>query len=302
MRYILKKFVLLVVLSVFFLNGFSLPTIFASPVAPSVSPRFKSAIKGFYRDRFVSPTGIFIDREHDEIYVADSGRGEVFIFDTSGTPLFRLGRSSGITLPLDVAVSGDRIYVSQEGRPYVDILDQRGEPAGRLTMGDTPFLPGRMDTDDEGNLYVINKKLGVCHVFDRDGKFLRTIGEDLTSLAGVGVGRDRVYLITPFYRRGRVIHVYGKDGAYIRSFEGIEAEGGTLVLPTAAKVDPFGNLWVVDSLRGVSIYDKEGNKINAFGWAGPVYERLLFPVDIDFDGRGMIYFVDKENKRISVFK
>jgi len=86
------------------------------------------------------------------------------------------------------------------------------------------------------------------------------------------------------------------------SFEGIEGTGGTLGLPVSAKVDPSGNLWIADSLKGVIIYDRDGKKAAAFGRGGASFDRLDFPVDVDFGGDGMIYIVDKERKSLRVFK
>lgn len=270
---------------------------------PALSPRFKSSIEGFYKEPFDNLSGVFVDREHGEVYVADTGRGEVFIFAIDGTPVFRLGRSSGISSPLDVVTKKDRIYVSEEGKPYIGIFNVRGNPVGRLAPPEPmPFLPGKLDVDDEGNIYAVNKKTAECVVFGADDKFAGTIGEGLNSLAAVAAGADRVYLITPFFL-GHAIHAYAKNGEHIMSFEGTEGRGGALSLPSAAKVAPDGNVWVVDSLRGVYIYDRNGARLASFD--EEVYQkkgRLLFQVDIDFDDSGMIYILDREKKRLSVFK
>ena len=276
---------------------------YAPSFAQSLSPRFKSSIDGFYNDPFLGPMGLFIDRINNEVYVVDTEKEEVYVFDASGTPLFKFGSSGGIASPVDVAVSKDLIYVSQEGKPYVEIFNLRGEGVGKLLPPKGEFFPGRMDIDEEGNVYVVNRKLGECYVFDGKGNFLRTIGKGLFSLSGVAVegGGDRVYLIAPFYG-GRVVHVYDKKGGHIMSFEGIEERGGTLGLPVSAKVDPSGNLWIADSLKGIIVYDKDGKKIASLGGGGPSAGRLQFPVDIDFDGEGMIYIMDKERKSLRIFK
>ncbi|MBI5560640.1 MAG: hypothetical protein HY883_05140 [Deltaproteobacteria bacterium] len=272
-----------------------------------MSPRFRSSINGFYNDLFEGPMGLFVDRSNNEVYVVDIERGEVFIYDTSGTPLFRFGGAGGIASPIDVAVYEGRLYLSEEGKAYVGVFDFRGMPAGKLSMPPgKEFLPGRMDVDENGGVYVVNRALGECDVFDKGGGFLRAIGKDLFSLSGVAVGGDMVYLITPFYT-GNAIHAYRKSSEHVASFEAIEGRGGTLGLPSSAKVDPGGNLWVVDSLKGIIIYGFDGGKIGgrkigAFGQEGPSGGTLEFPVDIDFSSDGMIYIIDKEGKRLVVFK
>ena len=274
---------------------------YAPSFAQSLSPRFKSSIDGFYNDPFLGPMGLFIDRINNEVYVVDTEKEEVYVFDASGTPLFKFGSSGGIASPVDVAVSKDLIYVSQEGKPYVEIFNLRGEGVGKLLPPKGEFFPGRMDIDEEGNVYVVNKKLGECYVYNSEGGFVRTVGHELFSLSGVAAGKDRVYLLAPFYS-GRVVHVYSKTGSHIMSFEGIENRGGTLGLPVSAKVDESGNLWIADSLKGIIVYDRDGKKAAAFGRGGASFDRLDFPVDVDFGSDGMIYIVDKERKGLRVFK
>jgi DNA-binding beta-propeller fold protein YncE len=264
------------------------------------SPRFKFAIVEFFDDPFDTPVGIFVDREHGEVFIADSGRGEVFLFDTEGTPIHRFGKHSNIINPLDIVVRNDRIYVSQEGNPYIDVLSFTGKPMKRLAPLKIPFYPGKMDIDEDGNIYVVNKARIECVVFDKEDRFVGTIGKGLTSISGVAVSVDRVYLLTPF--DPRVIQVYDKSGGFIGAFEGVEGAGGRLGLPVSAKVDGEGRLWLADAMRGVFIYDKNAKRLGGFGWSGPSIELLSFPVDIDFDSENKVYIIEKAKKRASVFE
>jgi DNA-binding beta-propeller fold protein YncE len=263
-------------------------------------PRFMFSIDRFFDDRFDVPVGIFVDRENGELYVTDSGREEVLLFDSRGTPIHRFGKSSGITNPIDVVVKNDRIYVSQQANPYIDILSFTGEPVGRLAPLEIPFYPGKMDIDKEGNIYVVNTARNNCVVFDNEDRFAGTIGEGYRSISGVAASSDRVYLLTP--AEAHSVQVYAKSGEFITAFEGIEGKGGKLGLPSSAKVDKQGRLWIADALRGVFIYDKNFKRIGGFGWFGPVKGALVFPVDIDFDGKNSVYILEKANKRVSVFK
>ncbi len=272
---------------------------------PSTSPRLKFTIKGFFSDNFLNPLGIFIDKERNEVYVVDNERDEIFIFDQKGTPIFRFGRKAGkrlLSTPIDLVVRGDLIYVTQEGKPYVEVFDQRGNSVKKIEFPGKSFAPGRIDIDHDGNIYVVNKRLGECYVLGTQDKVVRTIGQGLTSLSGVAVGSDVIYLITPFPSHTRVINVYTLRGEMIGSFEQIDSRGGTLILPVAGKVDSQENLWLVDSLKGIQIYDANYKKFSYFGRLETRKEMLRHPVDIDFSLSGMIYVVDKETKSVSVFK
>jgi DNA-binding beta-propeller fold protein YncE len=289
---------MLILFSIFTLLPGSLS--YPGEVSPSLSPRFKFAIERFYDDRFDIPVGIFVDREHGEVFVADSGRGEVLLFDSEGTPIHRFGKLNGIRNPIDIVIRNDRIYVSQEGNPYIDVLSFTGKPVGHLAPLEIPFYPGKMDIDADGNIYVVNKARTECVVFDSEDRFVGTIGEGLNSITGVASSEDRVYLLTPF--DGHAVQVYDKSGEFIMGYEGIEGRGGRLGLPASAKVDGEGRLWIADALRGVFIYDREGTRLAGFGWSGATEGLLSFPVDIDFDGENRVYIMEKAKKKVSVFK
>ena len=274
----------------------------AGAAARELPPKFKFEINSFYKNRFKGPKSVFVDREHGEVYVVDPSRGEVLIFDTLGTPVFSFGGRPGEFAPLDIAVRNERIYLTYENKPYIEVLSLKGEPIKTLTPSEGKFIAGRMDMDEEGNIYVVNKAADRCLVLDKNDNFTGSIGEGLASLAGVAAGGGRVYLITPFFK-GHVIHVYTVKGEHLMSFQAIEDRGGILGLPTSGKVDKDGNFWLADALKGVIIFNKEGAEISRFGAAGGAErERLDFPLDIDFDGEGMIYVLEEGAKRIGVFK
>ncbi len=263
--------------------------------------RYLFTIESFYEDTFNTPTGIFVDRESGEVYVADNGRSEVMIFATDGAPVFRFGRLQGVMNPFDLVVKDGLIYLSQEGKDYIEIFNYRGISEGRLSAPEgMDFSPGKLYLSDDDRLYVVNKARSVCMVFHIREGFMGTIGRRFSSMTAVAVGDDRVYILTPFDER--VIHVYTRDGKHIMSFEGLDGKGGTLGLPISAEVDGEGNLWLLDALKGIVIYDKKGKEITRFGDYGTKKGQVFFPVDIDFGEENMLYLVEKGAKRISVFK
>ncbi len=299
------KFYTYMFLNVFLAAFLAMPS-FAAPEAesssplPSLRPRYKFSITRFYKDALKNPIGIFMDNANEEFYVADRDRSEIFVFNTDGSPVFRFGDRETLSGINDLVVRDDLIYISREGRPFIDVLNLRGVFQRRLDPGIVDFKPGKMDIDEAGNIYVVNKKLGNCVVIDSNEEFVLTIGGGLKSLSGVSAGGGFVYFVSPFY--GRIIHVFNDRGEHIMNFEGLEGQGGTLGLPVGIKVDGAGNIWIADTIKGIVIYDKNGKKTGSFGYSGPFYQRLKLPVEIDLSNSGMIYLIDKGNKRISVFK
>lgn len=274
-------------------------TLLASPKVSSI--RFHSFIEKFYNDRFSAPAGIFVDRANKEVYVADKGKGEVFVFDNDGSPVFRIGRTSGVASPLDVAVKGNRVYISQDGKDGIGIFSYRGELLGEARPGkDITFSPGKITVDEGGRVYAVNKAGANCLVLDKEDRFAGLVGEGLKSLTDVAVGKDRIFLLTPF--DSHAIQVYDKEGRFLSGFEGLDGQGGTLGLPIAAKVDRYGLLWILDSIKGIVVYDEDYKAIARFGDFGAGKGQFLFPVDIDIDGQDMLYVVEKEGKKVNLFK
>ena len=273
----------------------------SSVFSQDLSIKFAFTIEKFYQDHFNTPIGLFVDNERKELYVADSGRSEVLIFDLKGSPVFKFGALQGVANPFDLVVKNGLIYLVQEGKSYIEVFNYRGEAVKRVAPPEgITFTPGRMAMDENGSLYVVNKARTTCMVFDSQDRFVGTIGTGITSLAGVAVSKDRVYLITPF--GGRSIHVYDKEGNFIMAFEGLQDQGGTLGLPTSITIDKNGLLWLVDSLRGIVVYDPGGKEVARFSEYGKTKGQVFFPVDISFDKGDMVYIADKGAKRISVFK
>ncbi len=278
-----------------------LPAALSAGEEKGIVLRYVFSIGGFGKERFESPTGLFIDRSKGELYVADNGAHEVLIFDLKGYPLYRLGKKQGIRNPFDVAAHNDRIYLSEEGSPDIKILSYRGEPAGRVSSsGAEKFYPGQIYIGAGGNIYAVDKSKPSAVVFDAKGGLVMEISGKFGSLADVSADDARVYLVTPYSKR--VIQVYDSNGARVMGFEALEGQGGTLALPVAAKPDADGNIWVVDALHGIAIYDKDGREIGRFGEYGEDKGQLFFPIDIDFDGLNMVYILEKGAKRVSVFR
>lgn len=263
-------------------------------------PGFLFAIERFYQDEFESPSAISVDKKNNEIYVADSVRNEILIFDSSGKPLFKFGKEQGLSSPQDVLVRDNKIYVIQAGKDYLQVFNYRGEPIKRVAPEGIPFSPGRMNTDGEGNLYVTDAAQGACLVFDKDDKLSMTIGRGIHSIAGVAASKDRIYLLTPVSQYA--IHVYDRKGNFIISFGLTGEEGDSLGLPTAIQTDNFGLLWVADALQGVAVLTGNGKRLLTSAPYGKAKGQVYFPIDIDMDGKGNVYLLEKAVKRVSVFK
>ena len=176
--------------------------------------RYLYSIDSFYNNKFGLPTGVFVDRILNEIYIIDNQKNEILIFNGDGTPVFKIDKKKGIKSPIDLVLSKGLMYVTQEGKNFIEVFDYRGDLVRRIIPPDNiKFIPGRLAIDENDNLYVINKTKTNCLVFNKKGELVNEIGSGLFSLASITIYNKRVYLITPF--DGSAIQVFDKNGKII---------------------------------------------------------------------------------------
>src|SRR5204862_2817305 len=118
------------------------------------------------------------------LYVVDVEREQLLILDKEEKLVATLGKK-GETKPRDVVLTEDRIYLSDATSHTVHVLDK----ATRTNVFDIPreneraninaqlFQPVNIALDKEGRLYVSDFGAYRVQVFDRDGKYLRSIGK-----------------------------------------------------------------------------------------------------------------------------
>lgn len=279
------------------------------------------------------------------------------------TGTYRSGE--GLGKPYGVAVHEGRVFVGDTGRREVNVFDlpeQKyftigGEDPGALSR------PMGLDVDKVGNLYVLDSILKLINVYNRDGKFLRTIGTGATDAdkinrpAGLAVNPEgtRLYavdiggtssddhkilvydaitgaFIKRIGKRGtgpgefnlprdvvvakdgsiyvvdsgnfRVQHLT-EEGVFISQFGSIGRQGGQFSRPKELTLDKEGNIYVVDTAFGnFQIFNPKGELLLAVGSRsernGPAKYMLPAGIAIDTDGR--VYMVDQFFQKVDVFR
>jgi len=270
-------------------------------------------------------------------------------------------RGEGLGKPYGVAVHHGRIFVGDTGRRNVLVFDVPEQKF--FTIGEEePGQLGRplgMDVDKDGNLFVLDGIKKQIIVYNRDGKFLRTIGDplDFSRPAGLGVNSDgsRVYAVdiggsssdthkimvydgqsgeklSEIGKRGSKpgelnlprdvsvaadgsiyvvdggnfrVQKFSADGKYISTFGSIGRQGGQFSRPKEGAVDSAGNIYVADAAFGnFQIFNSEGQLLLAIGnrseKGGPAKYMLPSGIAVDSDGR--IYFVDQFFQKVDVYR
>lgn len=130
------------------------------------------------------PTGLVCDREHGELYVADTRADEVKVLDLEGNVRRSYGRagadSGGLNAPTYLALANGRLYVTDTLNARVQVFDRDGrivDSIGKrgLYVGDFT-RPKGIAVDRLGHIYVVESYYDHLLVFDEDGEFLMAIG------------------------------------------------------------------------------------------------------------------------------
>jgi DNA-binding beta-propeller fold protein YncE len=177
----------------------------------------------------VRPTGLALDRERGELYVADTASHDVKVFDAGGRLLRRIGRrgeaEGEFNYPTHLWFRAGELYVSDTMNGRVQVF-ARGAERPRLVLGSRGLFVGQLvrpkgvATDSAGNIYVVESYYDHLLVYDREGRFLLPIGGlgkeagQFYLPSGVWVDeRDRVFVADMF--NGRVVVLQflgGEDG------------------------------------------------------------------------------------------
>jgi DNA-binding beta-propeller fold protein YncE len=182
------------------------------------------------------------------LYVSDTGRDQVVIFDKDGHYVDALGKA-GEMKPRDVAVNEDRIYVADLLKHNVRVYDK----ATRKPILEIPhegdrtnrtrglFTPTNLALDSKGRLYVSDTGAFRIQVYDAQGDYVRSVGEmgdgqgQFARVKGIAIDRqDRLYAADAM---SQVVQVFDDEGKLLTWFGEPGADNKIQNLPAKVLVD-----------------------------------------------------------------
>lgn len=158
--------------------------------------------------------------------------------------------------------------------------------------------PGRLATDNAGNVWVSEPGLGRVVGRQADGKVLEIL-TDLGTPTAIGIDASGRLLVGDS-ARGRV-SALDADGAEVFAFG---AGDDAFELPLDIGVDrSSGRVYVVDGGADlVRVFDAGGTALGTFGGTGEAEGLFDFPAGIHVDAdAGEIFVTDQRNYRVQVF-
>jgi DNA-binding beta-propeller fold protein YncE len=224
-------------------------------------------LRGPRGKRLESPIDVACD-DNDDIYVSDSVRQLIYVFDKRGGFLRSVGGADPDTsLQRPTGIALDRV-------------------ARRIYVADT----------------LRHQVLQ----FGMDGSLIRAIGKrgrgpgEFNFPTAVTISAGKVYVVDAMNFR---IQAFTADGHFINAFGQRGMQSGTLNRPKGIAADSDGNLYVVDALfETVQVFDSTGSLLYFFGSTGTEPGQFQLPSGISIDKRNRIYVADSLNRRIQVFR
>ncbi|MHB9035813.1 MAG: NHL repeat-containing protein [Armatimonadota bacterium] len=278
--------------------------------------------------RFLKPGGLFYDTNRGELYVADTGNGQIVILDKKGMPLARIphsladpstgDRKKGEPRSIVVRKNGDILVVDNQCN-YVDVLDPSGRSVEKLWPGDlvgqakSKVQPRCIAQDSAGNLYIgVNGNDKEILVVTPGLKLKTQIGVESSggSKGVTGLWVDKTGRIYATYGMGECVRIYGSDGKQMLSFGAHDSGPQNFSLPSGLVTDKEGRMWVVDTLRHVvSVFklDQADQGLTALflslaiGGMGQNAGDLTYPSGIAGDGSNLIFVLESTGARVQAF-
>jgi DNA-binding beta-propeller fold protein YncE len=160
-------------------------------------------------------------------------------------------------------------------------------------------------TDAADRVFVFHRGPKPVLVFDRDGKFLRSWGDEhLKTPHGLRIDPDGNvwvtdignHLVMKFDAEGKLLMTLGKKG---------EAGAGAdrFDRPTDVAVAPTGEFYITDGYGNSRVlkFSREGQLLKQWGKRGKGEGEFNIPHAICLDTKGRVYVGDRENNRVQLF-
>lgn len=251
--------------------------------------------------RLWSPGRLAVDTD-GTVYVVDSYKGRVQMFDGKGTHLGTIP----VALPSAVAAGPEGALYIGSHQDYSVAIYRKGERTGYLGDGSREFSSVMDIAVDPitGDIYVVDAGKNTVRIFFASGRPKGSLsGFNLPS--GVAIAGDEIYILdapivgpsgTKGTGTGSRISVFSKSWTFLRSVEEYGRDGDQMTRPAGIAADRLGNVFVADaSKKAVLVYNRQGEYAGQFVSAEG---DLNTAVAVAVSPHGQIYVSSSETHRI----
>lgn len=281
-------------------------------VAATATPEQPFEIK-LSEDSMKDPYGVAVN-SLGQIYVSDTGKDRVLIFDADGNLLAKWDKQGSGEgefktlgfggLAIDAA---DNVFVVDNENHRIQKFDKDGNfilQWGSEGTGDSQFVRAiGIAVDADGNVYVTDDGNPFVQKFDNNGVFIMKFGGDgsgggkFKHATGIAVDAQGNIFVADY--ETKYVQKFDATGTFIKAWkmgEDISLPG----TPEGIAVDAESNVYVTDyDLGRLQVFDNDGGFLWALGGKKSYDNPFKRPTAIAF-GNGVMYIVNQSGAKVSV--
>ena len=237
------------------------------------------------------------------IFVSDFGNKRIQKFSSSGEYITDWG-SSGKQLgnfynPSGIAVDGDSVFVADRDLNRIQKFSLDGEFVtswGKQGTSEGQFMyPAGIDAHN-GLVYVVDTGNQRIQIFSSNGDFVSSFGSSglgpgqFLNAVGIDIDNDGNVYVTD--KGNHKIEKFSSDGIFVKSFP--FHFPNYVFSPEAIVVDPFGNMFVVNSADGEILHLSQNStlRLEQTEQLGPYSDSFETITDIEIGINGELLVVD----------
>ena len=253
------------------------------------------------------------------IYVGDTVRRTVLVFDLAKRKFFQIGQEEPgrLYLPLGLALdAAGNLYVVDGTAKRVLVYTPEGQFLRAIGGKARLHRPSGVAVPPDGSRVYVVDTGGVdtrdhrVRVFDaHSGEHLFDIGTRGNKEGEFNLPRDaiiapdgRLYVVDGGNFR---VQVFEADGTFVKTFGAIGRRSGQFSRPKGIAADPQGNIYVSDTAFGnFQIFDPQGRLLLFVGGRGSRDKpaQYMLPAGIDIDEEGRVYMVEQFYRRVDIYR
>lgn len=203
-----------------------------------------------------------------------------------------------------VALAGADVTTIGEGAHRYRVENDWAKLPEGISFGDVPAVA----VDSADNVYIFCRGNNPVLVFDRDGNYLRSWGQDagFKNPHGAAIGPDDALYLTDdgdhtvrkFSTDGKLLMTVGDPGQPAVAFSGLPFSRCT-----HTALSPEGDIYVSDGYSNARVHKYAPDGRYLFSWGEPGTRPGQFNIvhNICCDDEGWVYVADRENHRIQIF-
>ncbi|CAF1507353.1 unnamed protein product [Adineta steineri] len=278
--------------------------------------------KGNQLNQLNSPEGIYVDDDHQTLYIADHSNHRIveWKYGAQNGQVVAGGNGKGnqsdqLNYPRDMIVDkkNDSLIICDKGNSRVVRWSRQNGTNGETIIPDIDCCRLRMDKN--GDLYVSDwKKNEVRRWKQGERKGITVAGgngegnhlNQFDWLTYIFVDEDRSVYVSDYHNPRVMKWMDGaKEGIVVAGGNGFGNSLTQLSRPYGVLVDHLGNVYVADSSNHRIMRwcegSCEGSVVVGGNGKGEQSNQLNYPTGLSFDAQGNLYVVDCLNDRIQKF-